>query len=250
MVLLIIFKPLESNSQGYNGKALYKIKLAEDALIFKGSLMFDNKHSIFKWKQKDTSRWFVEEDPKDEFSTFQVVLTDTTGHAVLRNYDEVQVKVRSFCQQGKANIYFDTLEFKWFITNETQTIKGLNCIKATSSFRGREYVAWFTPSVPISAGPWKFSGLPGLIVQIIDLQNDIYISLESLQFDDQMDLVTDDLEGEIITRKEFFECLSLEWVKYYNKNKANIARLQAEFPDLDISDNNLPIQRPATELEF
>ncbi|MBC8986350.1 GLPGLI family protein [Pedobacter sp. N36a] len=42
------------------------------------------------------------------------------------------------------------------------------CQKASLSFRGRDYIAWFTTDVPVNDGPWKFSGLPGLIVKIED----------------------------------------------------------------------------------
>lgn len=48
------------------------------------------------------------------------------------------------------------------------TILDYKCHKALTSFRGRDYVAWFTLDIPISNGPWKFGGLPGLILQVSD----------------------------------------------------------------------------------
>lgn len=66
-------------------------------------------------------------------------------------------------------------EFNWAIAEEapgnSAVILGYNCRKATCSFRGRNYIAWFTPDIPVSNGPWKFSGLPGLIVKIQDDAN-------------------------------------------------------------------------------
>lgn len=43
---------------------------------------------------------------------------------------------------------------------------GYTCNKATTRFAGREYTAWYTLDVPIPYGPYKFSGLPGLIVRL------------------------------------------------------------------------------------
>ncbi|MDR1552407.1 MAG: GLPGLI family protein [Prevotellaceae bacterium] len=59
-------------------------------------------------------------------------------------------------------------KFKWKILSDTITISGYKCKKATTSFRGRDYEVWFTPFIPIRQGPWKFNGLPGLILKAAD----------------------------------------------------------------------------------
>ena len=50
-------------------------------------------------------------------------------------------------------------------------ILGHRCQKATCHWRGRDYVAWFAPDIPIRRGPWKFGGLPGLIMKIHDVDS-------------------------------------------------------------------------------
>jgi GLPGLI family protein len=45
------------------------------------------------------------------------------------------------------------------------TILGMECHKATTTFRGRVWEVWFTEELPISLGPWKLGGLPGLILK-------------------------------------------------------------------------------------
>lgn len=60
---------------------------------------------------------------------------------------------------------------KWTLADETQTILGHRCQKATCRFRGRDFIAWFAPGVPIKGGPWKFGGLPGCILKVYDAEN-------------------------------------------------------------------------------
>lgn len=55
----------------------------------------------------------------------------------------------------------------WTIDEKsTKKIAGYNCIKATSNFRGSDVTAYFTRELPYSVGPFKFFGLPGLILDI------------------------------------------------------------------------------------
>lgn len=62
----------------------------------------------------------------------------------------------------------DSINLNWTILKEKKTIGNYECAKATTEFRGRKYTAWFTTKIPVDYGPRKFSGLPGLIVQIYD----------------------------------------------------------------------------------
>ncbi|GGK57075.1 MULTISPECIES: GLPGLI family protein [Flavobacteriaceae] len=71
--------------------------------------------------------------------------------------------------------------FKWNILEETKLIKGYNVQKATTSFAGRNYIAWFSPEIPIAEGPYKFNGLPGLILEISDTANDYVFEFIGLE---------------------------------------------------------------------
>ena len=65
--------------------------------------------------------------------------------------------------------YMDSLNMQtWDITDSVKTVLGYECQKATSYFRGRHWIAWFTPEIPVSDGPWKLMGLPGLIMEAYD----------------------------------------------------------------------------------
>lgn len=54
----------------------------------------------------------------------------------------------------------------WRIADEgpSRRILDYDCRRADVSFRGRDYEVWFAEDIPINLGPWKFNGLPGLIL--------------------------------------------------------------------------------------
>lgn len=68
-------------------------------------------------------------------------------------------------------------EFSWELQPETREVIGYLCRRATCTFRGRSYEAWYTEEIPLSLGPWKFRGLPGLILAVND--NDGVIAFEA-----------------------------------------------------------------------
>ena len=75
----------------------------------------------------------------------------------------------------KDNYWYiqDIDDLNWEILPETKEVAGFVAQKAKASFSGRDYTAWFTTEIPISEGPYKFRGLPGLILKISD-NNDYY----------------------------------------------------------------------------
>ena len=56
-------------------------------------------------------------------------------------------------------------EHKWSLTKEEKNIGPYRCKKATTEFRGRKYICWYTEEIPLPYGPWKLRGLPGLILE-------------------------------------------------------------------------------------
>jgi GLPGLI family protein len=71
--------------------------------------------------------------------------------------------------------------FKWEIKPETTTLYGYACQRAITRFGGREYAAWFTREVPVSDGPYKFCGLPGLILEVKDEKENYAFKIVSLK---------------------------------------------------------------------
>lgn len=57
---------------------------------------------------------------------------------------------------------------EWQLTDRTDTICGYLCTMATAEYGGRSWNAWFAEEIPSAFGPWKFNGLPGLILRVTD----------------------------------------------------------------------------------
>lgn len=64
--------------------------------------------------------------------------------------------------------YEEDRPMNWKISSETTKIGEYKVQKAETDFGGRKWTAWFTTDLPYQDGPYKFSGLPGLIVKVED----------------------------------------------------------------------------------
>lgn len=86
---------------------------------------------------------------------------------------------------GFGGIHFRYTDYlhpqQWILTDSTKTIMGYTCQMAVSVFRGRRWIAWFAPGIPISDGPWKLSGLPGLIMEAYDEKKHFHFNLVGIK---------------------------------------------------------------------
>jgi len=69
----------------------------------------------------------------------------------------------------------------WELKNEKKEIGSFSATKAVTSFRGRKYTAWFTTDIPVDVGPWKFHGLPGLILEIYDEEKGVQFLVSEVE---------------------------------------------------------------------
>ena len=69
----------------------------------------------------------------------------------------------------------------WHISSNTANFGELHCQKATCHFKGRDYIAWFCPDLPVRVGPWKLNGLPGVIVDAYDTKKDVVFAFDHVE---------------------------------------------------------------------
>lgn len=74
-------------------------------------------------------------------------------------------------------VYEEDRPLNWKMSSETTKIGDYKVQKATTDFAGRKWTAWFTTDLPYQDGPYKFGGLPGLIVKAEDDKGDYSFDL-------------------------------------------------------------------------
>ncbi|TVZ27912.1 GLPGLI family protein [Gillisia sp. Hel_I_86] len=108
--------------------------------------------------------------------------------------------------------YIEDLDkIKWNIDADTKKINSYKVQKATTYYAGRNYTAWFTSEIPISDGPYKFNGLPGLILKISDNKNHYSFELLKLQKLEIPISISFNEKAYISTTKERFKRVKKEY---------------------------------------
>ena len=97
--------------------------------------------------------------------------TPKFSEKIYKSYPEMKIQymekiVNGFTPQNIA--YNEDVNFNWSILSDKVKIGTYTTQKATTEFGGRKWTAWFSTDIPFQDGPYKFYGLPGLIVKIED----------------------------------------------------------------------------------
>ena len=103
----------------------------------------------------------------------KVIRQPKFSHKIYKSYPTMKVQYIDAVLNGGRPLYLSYSEetkISWKIENEKRKIGEYEAQKATTEFGGRKWTAWFTESIPFPDGPYKFSGLPGLIVKIEDAE--------------------------------------------------------------------------------
>ncbi len=133
--------------------------------------------------------------------------------------------------------------FNWQITTETDTIHNYVCQKAICDFGGRTWEAWFTLELPFCDGPYKFCGLPGLILNIADTQNHYSWKFLSIEKPSEMMMVYDRIEERTHTKKnDFFKLQDRNKISHNISDMSSDNKAVQKVIEYERSKNN-PIER-------
>lgn len=124
--------------------------------------------------------------------------------------------------------YQESLESpEWIITDSIKNCLGFDCIMATTNYKGRDWVVWYTPEILISDGPWKLWGLPGLILEAYDVNHDYEFIPQAINSNGIGEVgymwYIPENDHRKVSREQFLK----EWRK--NKLQNNAAKIKAAY---------------------
>ncbi|MFS4474473.1 GLPGLI family protein [Chryseobacterium sp. T20] len=127
------------------------------------------------------------------------LLQSKVRHSVYKDHDSLYISNHL----GKDFYTFHAENIHWEVDNLThKVIQGYTCTKAVAKVGKRRFIAWFTYEIPVYDGPYKFKGLPGLILKVNDENK--YFNFELLSLT-KMNLPIEYKKGLLITQAQYIE---------------------------------------------
>ncbi len=184
-------------------------------LIGKSISLFQSLNTM----KRDSIRLILKREAKEKgegyvLSQLSSIPKSNFNYKIYKNYPENHLTIVDNILKNKYIYQEQNPILHWNIMPAKKSIGMYSCQKATTSFAGRMYEAWFTTDVPISEGPYKFSGLPGLIVAIEDTQHFFSFRLTSLVPIKTQEPIIITKEKTIATTRNEFD----KGVKYFKDN--------------------------------
>ncbi|KFC24116.1 GLPGLI family protein [Chryseobacterium sp. FH1] len=194
LLLLMISLGLMSFAQGT--RIMYEYKFAPN-IEKKDSLQSELMYlDIRKDESKFYSRQkFVSDSTREAYFQKQIAMGSTNfkydggkegkvAYSVTKKYPEFATVLHTSIGDSKFALKNER-PIEWKILPETKKIDKFEAQKATIDFGGRTWTAWFSQDFPFQDGPYKFHGLPGLILEMEDSTGThAYKFVGSKNFDD------------------------------------------------------------------
>lgn len=155
-------------------------------------LLYNNDESLYEFKNQQFDG--------SEGVRFNA-LTETPY--VYKNYRDKSMLLNNAIGGTFFTIKEHTPLQKWTLHNDTKKVKDFTCQKATTIFRGREYTAWYTTDISIMGGPWKFDGLPGLILEVASNDKRLVIEAYKIEKKTEQIVIPNYKKDKVITWKEY-----------------------------------------------
>lgn len=217
ILILLLFLPFSLFSQERieKGRAVYLFSHIRDTTkpndLYKEEMMLDFSSNASVYK----SYILYKGDSTDYAQALKGIMPAAEFKIPKATFDQ------HFFGFDKEEYYFikpwiqDTLviqepidKIQWSIRGQQKKIAGLDCTLARGEYKGRLYQAWFCSDIPVKAGPWKLTGLPGLILEAEDTSGSVHFELQRLQNLDVSSYIGLPRNKRFITKKEWTQMVT------------------------------------------
>ena len=108
---------------------------------------------------------------------------ETHHYMIFKNYPQSgEVSLKDECAYFYKCYYTEPIpNFDWQMIDGDSLVCGYHCQKAKVTYRKRTWIVWYSLDLPYSDGPWKLSGLPGLILKAQDVDGDFSFTAFKVQ---------------------------------------------------------------------
>jgi GLPGLI family protein len=108
---------------------------------------------------------------KNELASMSLKRPSLFNFYIYKNYKDKTIADDHWIFGSMYKYSESITDFKWQLHDEYEEYHGFRCQKATTYYGGRHWEVWFAAEIPISDGPYKFAGLPGLILKARDTRS-------------------------------------------------------------------------------
>ncbi|WP_340066826.1 GLPGLI family protein [Ascidiimonas aurantiaca] len=257
---LFLFATVLVNAQDLQGKAYYKTKRKVEITLDSTAASSAQQQQLNALLQKKFQKEYVLSFNKTQSVYKEVESLGDAGDASGTGINIVginlggsgndiyykDVAAKTYTSQreafSKQFLIKDSLpKMEWQLESETKQIGNYTCYKATftkeverrqlnlSDTAEKEKVvketlvttAWYTPQIPVSHGPDKYWGLPGLILEINDGSTVMICNKIVMNAQEKID-ITEPVKGKKVDQKTYNEMMlkkAEEMSKIYGENR-------------------------------
>jgi GLPGLI family protein len=178
-LLLLVFLSVFANAQvnrfyydyKYISDSTNKADVKSDIMLLDIDKNGSKYYSREKFVSDSTMKADIAKQMKGGFGSINIKRSSKPGviyTSVTKTYPDYKVSLSEKIGNNTTYKIAEDLKPEWKILPDKQKIGEYNTQKATTTFGGREWIAWFSTDIPFQDGPYKFYGLPGLIVKLED----------------------------------------------------------------------------------
>lgn len=191
----------QKNENTYVVHYSYSTYINDFSYNIDSSLIFDNNTSVYEMDHTNS----FEKNKQNKGSDIILQVKPKGNDFVYKDFNTGAMYFTDIINAFQPFYIKDSLNvMEWELNEKFDVILGYTCQEATSSYGGRTYRAYFTSEIPIPNGPWRFHGLPGLILKVESIDSAFKLEATSLEVKNKKFKISNPYQDRDFISWEFF----------------------------------------------